>query len=272
MSIIALPSLGLDPGAADGNAALLRSYPRPRPPLSAAHQRIYLQEYRRNRGTEGDLLFRVTGALEAWMHRRIAERKHGNRLLELGAGTLNHLQYDSAGHYDVVEPLPELHASNPLRDRISNRFADIAEIPDHARYDRVFSVAVLEHVQDLPRLVARSGLLLERDGIFQAGIPSEGGLLWQAAWRLTTGVAYRLRTGLPYAPVMRHEHINTADEVIAVIRYFFRSVQLKWHPLGHRDASFYCYIEARDPDASRCDRWGSSAAVPGQIPEPEARV
>jgi hypothetical protein len=233
-------------------AALLRSYPRTRPPLPEAHRRIYLDEYRRNRGASGGVLFRVTASLEGWMHRRIARLQTGRRLLELGAGTLNHLQYEPAMPYDIVEPWPALYQHSATRDRIARAYASIADIPEQDRYARIISVAVLEHVENLPDLVARSGLLLDRDGVFQAGIPAEGGMLWGLAWRSTTGIAYRLRTGLPYAPVMQHEHLNTAAEIIAILRHFFGSVELSWFPLPSRHLSFYCCIEARDPDLDGC--------------------
>jgi len=78
------------------------------------------------------------------------------------------------------------------------------------QYDRVLSVAVLEHLGEMPAIIAASARLIRQGGVFQAGIPAEGGLLWGLAWRLTTAIAYRARTGLAYAPVMRHEHLNTA--------------------------------------------------------------
>ena len=124
----------------------------------------------------------------------------------------------------------------------------------------------MEHVEHLPDVVARSGLLLDRNGVFQAGIPAEGGMLWGLAWRSTTGIAYRLRTGLPYAPVMHHEHVNTAEEIIAIVRYLFRSVTVSWFPLPSRHLSFYCYIEARDPYTDCCTRLcGTTAAAAGTV-------
>ncbi len=199
-------------------------------------------------------MFRVTAGLERWMHRRIARRQTGGRLLELGAGTLNHLQYEPAMDYDIVEPLPALYQGSADRGRVARAYASIADIPQQTRYARIISVAVLEHVEDLPRVIAHSGLLLDRGGVFQAGIPAEGGMLWGLAWRMTTGIAYRLRTGLPYTPVMRYEHLNTAAEIIAILRYFFGTVALSWFPLPGRQLAFYGYIEARDPDIGRCER------------------
>jgi hypothetical protein len=250
----------------EGVAGLLRTYPRTRPPLPEANERIYLDEYRRNRRASGGALFRVTATLESWRHRKIARLQTGGRLLEIGAGTLNHLQYEPAIPYDIVEPLPALYQGSTETDRVARVYAYIADIPDHVRYQRIISVAVLEHVKHLPDVVARSGLLLDRNGVFQAGIPAEGGMLWGLAWRSTTGIAYRLRTGLPYAPVMHHEHVNTAEEIIAIVRYLFRSVTVSWFLLPSPHLSFYCYIEARDPYTDRCTRLcGTTAAAAGTV-------
>lgn len=40
------------------------------------------------------------------------------------------------------------------------------------------------------------------------------------AWRLSTGVGFWLRNKLPYGVLMRHEHVNDAEEIEAVVRYF----------------------------------------------------
>ena len=145
------------------------------------------------------------------MHKMAANRGGRGSILELGAGSLNHFPYEArAPVYDCVEPFRELYEASAFRRRIRNLYEDIKDIPAYAGYDRILSVAVLEHLEDLPSIVARCGLLLSDVGVFQAGIPTEGGFLWGALWRLTTGVSYRLRTGLDYSTVMRHEHVNTA--------------------------------------------------------------
>jgi hypothetical protein len=112
-------------------------------------------------------------------------------------------------------------------------------------------VAVLEHLDDLPMIVARAALLLRDDGVFQAGIPSEGGFLWTLAWRTTTGVAYWLRNRLDYGVLMHHEHLNTAAEIEAVVGHFFGKVEVARFPLPLRQLSFYSYLEARQPNADR---------------------
>jgi len=152
----------------DQTAALLSSYPRKRKPLTAAHEAIYVQEYRSNRmGKRG--LSRVVSSLESWMHRAIASSCVSGSILELGAGTLNHIPCEpSVSSYEIVEPFHALWEDSPYRSRISAFYDDVLDIPQQRRYDRILSVAVLEHLTDLPRIVARSGMLLAPGGCFSS--------------------------------------------------------------------------------------------------------
>lgn len=195
--------------------------------------------------------------LESWMHREVARAGTGARLLEIGAGTLNHIVYERRhAIYDAIEPFEELWAGSPRLRDLRNLYRDIKEIPLTERYDRIVSVAVLEHLTELPLVVARSGLLLAEEGTFAAGIPSEGSLAWYLAWRYGTGIPYRLRTGLDYAPLMRHEHVNCAAEIEYVIARCFRHVRRKRFPAPLFHASVYTVLVATDPDVQACKTYG----------------
>lgn len=234
-------------------AEFLSSYPRNRPPLSINHRRVYLDHYKENREGTG-ILTRCKIKAEGWMHRRIAARQYGNDILEIGAGTLNHLVYEP-DHliYDAVEPFRDLWESQSQRQRLRDIYKELEDIPAGRRYDRVISIAVLEHLTELPRIMAAAALRLRPGGRFQAGIPSEGGFLWGAAWRLTTGVKFRLGTGLSYADIMRHEHVNDAPEIMWLARWLFARVETERFPfLGHH-VSFYTVFEAHEPRVRRCE-------------------
>jgi SAM-dependent methyltransferase len=238
--------------------ALLSTYPRTRPALPPAQQAGYVEHYRRNRaGRQG--LSRAVAKLEAWMHRRVSNGAACGRFLEIGAGNLNHVPYLPGGcTYDAVEPFRELWDDSPYRSRVRHVYSDLAEIPENgeipenAGYDCIFSVAVLEHLNDLPFVLARSGLLLREGGTFRAGFPSEGGLLWGLAWRVTTGIEYRLKRGLDYGNIMRHEHLNTAPEILFLLDYFYRQVEISRFPLPFHQFSFYTAALARAPRLDRC--------------------
>ena len=233
---------------------LLQSYPRQRPPLGPEYQAVFLEEYRANREGTGAILAMVKN-LESWMHRRVASMS-GGRCLELGAGTLNHVPYEpKAEEYDVVEPMTALLDGSAFRSRVRDAYLSVADVPAERRYDRVLSIAALEHMVDLPHDVAQATRRLEPEGVFQAAIPSEGGFLWGFSWRTTTGVGYWLRHRLNYAAVMRHEHINTAPEILSVVRYFYGDVRLRRFPTPIHHLSFYTYIEARVPRYERVETY-----------------
>jgi len=231
---------------------LLNSYPRTRDPLPTAWQKIYEATYKESRGGK-TLLYKLTQNLESWMHRRVRAGGRTERLLEIGAGTLNHVRHEAdIGRYDVVEPFRELYAESPDTVRIGSFYSDIAEIPDTERFDRIVSVAVLEHILNLPNAVARAGLLLKDGGVFAAGIPSEGGFLWGFSWRASVGLAARIKHRLDYGDLMRHEHVSTAPEIIAVVSYFFRNCKVSRFPFSLYHLSLYSCIIASDPIRERC--------------------
>lgn len=234
---------------------LLEEYPRIRPVLPPQHKKIYVDEYKSNR-TGKNTVQRLSQSVESWMHRQVSTGLADGDVLEIGAGTLNHLPYEeNAGHYDVVEPFTELYTDSPYKDRVRKIYSDIVDVPKQPRYDRIISIAVLEHLEELPLTLAFSGLFLRPEGLFQSGIPSEGGLLWGLGWRCTTGLSYRIRTGLSYKTCMQHEHINSALEIIDLVQYFFTNVQITRFPFPLHHLSLYVHIHACKPDLQACQNY-----------------
>jgi SAM-dependent methyltransferase len=247
---------------------LLSRFPRVRPELPPNQRAGYVEHYRTNRLAEQGLA-RSVAKLEAWMHRQVAQGVVGGSLLELGAGTLNHFPYlPSACVWDVVEPFAELWSDSSYQSHVHKFYSDIDQIPQPAAYDCIFSVAVLEHLTDLPFVLARAGLMLREGGTFRAAFPSEGGLLWGLGWRLTTGIQYRLRRGLDYANIMRYEHLNTASEILILLDHFYEEVEITRFPLPLKHLSFYTTAIARSPRLDHC-RLLNEARVPFRVPSHE---
>ena len=245
--------------------ALLDRFPKARPPLPARFQEIYGRQYKENREGETTAAS-LSQRLERWMHRQVAgdvRAASARPTLELGAGTLNQLPFEPAGAaYDIVEPFKALFAGSPRAARIRDVFADISEVPQDRRYARITSVAALEHICDLPFVLARAARLLEPDGVLRSAIPAEGGLLWRLGWSMTTGLEFRLRHGLDYGVMMAHEHVNKAREIEVLIQALFEDVEIRSFGVG-RQLSLYRFIAARRPrlDLARAweDRFGGAS-------------
>jgi hypothetical protein len=231
------------------------SFPKIRPPLPREIEDIYSAHYKSNR--EGQTTASsLAQRMESWLHRQVANdvspQDSAKVTLELGAGTLNQLQYEpTVQAYDIVEPFTNLYKNSPLLGRVRNIYSDISEVPSSCRYDRITSVATLEHVCNLPEVIARSGLLLAENGVLRASVPSEGTFLWTLGWKLTTGLEFKLRHGLDYGLLMKHEHVNTAREIEEVLEYFFKKIECKVFGLS-KSISLYRYYECRSPRIDRC--------------------
>ena len=240
-----------------GLEALLARFPKTRPPLSPRLQDIYAQQYVENR-EGGSTAASLAQKLERWLHYEVAADVEGGvpkSTLELGAGGLNQLPYEPIGAaYDIVEPFKPLFQDSPALSRIREVFADIGDVPADRRYERITSVACLEHICDLPLAMARSARLLAAGGSFRAAIPSEGGLVWKLGWMATTGLEFRLRHGLDYGELMRHEHVNTAREIETLARALFEEVEIRTLGLG-RQLSLYRFIAARKPRRDVAAAW-----------------
>jgi hypothetical protein len=248
---------------------LFSHFPKQRAPLPPEYAAIYVQHYRNSREGNSQILG-LAQRMERWMHNKVAEDVVGSSTkstLELGAGNLNQLPYEPQSRpYDIVEPFRKLYESSPQLERVRNVYADIAEIPAGNRYQRITSIAVLEHVENLPEMVARSALLLDDNGSFRAGIPSEGTILWRLGWQLTTALDFRARYGLDYKVLMQYEHVNTAAEIEEVLRYFFAVTKRSVFGLM-RSLSFYQFLACSQPRLQRCAEYLASSEVAAKAPQ-----
>ncbi|MBL7904877.1 MAG: hypothetical protein JNL22_07635 [Bacteroidales bacterium] len=228
---------------------MFEDYPKKRPALPAELEAVYRQHYRSNR--HGDTpASGLAQKMERWLHKKVAsdvDSVHQKRTLEIGAGTLNQLDYEQSSHYDIVKPFRNLYADSPFLEKIKTIYSDIEEIDSTSAYDRITSVATFEHITDLPEVIARTCLLLAPGGCLRTSIPSEGGFLWKLGWKLTTGLEFRFRYGMDYGILMRHEHVNTAAEIEEILHYFYRINHCSSFGLS-KGFSFYRFYESREPN------------------------
>lgn len=98
-------------------------------------------------------------------------------------------------------------------------------------------------------MISKSIKLLKKGakgGKMCISIPNEGRFLWKFAYTVTTGREFKKRFGLEYETLMRYEHINTADEIEMLLKYYFKDVKMSL--LGiNKTFAFYRYYECRNP-------------------------
>ena len=112
---------------------ILSSFPKKRPLISNNLEKIYAEQYKKNRDGGTPASF-IAQKLESWMHKKVAKaisfkEPTTSDTLEIGAGTLNHIPYESVnGNYDFIEPMDFLYKNSSYLLHIRNIFSDISEI------------------------------------------------------------------------------------------------------------------------------------------------
>lgn len=235
---------------------MFEEFPKKRKELPEEFKKIYLSHYQKNRSGATLATF-FSKRMERWMHKKAAADVQSNTqsiTLEIGAGTLNHLSYEKCAAYDIVEPFKELYVNSPEISKVRKVYNDIEEINPESKYDRIVSIAMFEHVLDLPKIVAKTSLLLNEKGTLRVAIPNEGSFLWKLGWKLTTGIEYKLKYGLDYGILMQYEHINSANEIESVLNYFYKSVKCKYFGLS-KSFSFYRFYECSEADLEKAENY-----------------
>lgn len=227
---------------------ILQKYPKKRTELPKEFKNIYLEHYKINREGKSSATS-LAQKMETWLHKKVAKDVVGlnnKSTLEIGAGTLNQLEYEETKPYDIVEPFSELFENSIYKNKINNIYQDIAEVNPSKKYDRITAIATFEHVLDLPSVVAKSCIHLNDNGTLRVSIPNEGTILWKLGWKLTTGIEFKLKYGLDYGILMSHEHVNTADEIEEVLKYFYSNLKCSCFGVSRKFA-FYRFYECSKP-------------------------
>ena len=227
---------------------MFKNYPKRRIKLPESFNKIYKQQYKSNREGQTRASW-LAQKVESWMHKKVASDVvglHNKKTLEIGAGTLNHLKHEKSEKYDIVEPFNELYLDSPFLKQINNIYKDIDEINMNQKYDRIISIATFEHIVDLPKVVAKTCVLLGSKATLRTSIPNEGTFLWTLGWKLTTGLEFKLKYGMDYGILMKHEHVNTAKEIEEILSYFYSVNKCKTLGLNKKVA-LYRFYESSEP-------------------------
>lgn len=176
-------------------------------------------------------------------HRLLEKRFGANdrfaRVLEIGAGTGAHLEFvrhafDQYVMTDMDAKTLEV-AQRKLGERYAGRLScetqSGAKLPyAEGSFDRVIACHVLEHIYQ-PHLALKEWQRVLKDGgVLSILIPTDPGV----AWRLGRHLGPRknaLAQGIAYDYVMAREHVNSCNNLIALLRHYFSERSEAWWPL-----------------------------------------
>lgn len=190
--------------------------------------------------------FNYDRSLQAFMMRashRLVEKpfksnQHFSKVLEIGAGTGEHLAYvrhkfDRYIISDIDLSMIEA-AKKKLNNKPNNSLSFDVQSANRLTFsddtfDRLIAVHVLEHI-NLPHVAIKEWYRVLKNGaVLSILIPTDPGV----AWRLGRHLGPRkkaLAQGIAYDYIMAREHVNACTNLIAFLRYYFPNAREYYWP------------------------------------------
>lgn len=180
----------------------------------------------------------VMRASHKLVERAFDDQTHFGRVLEVGAGTGEHLPFvrHSFDEYTLTDLDPKTLevAKRKLADipngKVTFEVQTGSELayPDNT-FDRLVATHVLEHIYQPHLALKEWRRVLKHGGTLSILIPTDPGM----AWRLGRHFGPRknaITQGIAYDYVMAREHVNSCNNLIAILRHYFPGSKEAWWP------------------------------------------
>lgn len=171
--------------------------------------------------------------------KRFQKKDNFSRVLEIGAGTGEHLGFVKHGFNQYVLSDMDPKTLNVAKRKLVDKFGDKLIFETQSgegltyadnSFDRLIATHVLEHIYQ-PHLALKEWRRVVKDGgVISILIPTDPGI----AWRLGRHFGPRknaIAQGIAYDYVMAREHVNSCNNLIALLRHYFPIRNESWWPL-----------------------------------------
>jgi phosphatidylethanolamine/phosphatidyl-N-methylethanolamine N-methyltransferase len=172
--------------------------------------------------------------------KRFQKRDHFAKVLEVGAGTGEHLGFLHHTFDQYVLSDLDAKALDVAKQKLNEKFGNklLYEIESGGKlsyannsFDRLIATHVLEHIYQPHLALKEWARVLKNGGVLSILIPTDPGM----AWRLGRHLGPRrnaLAQGISYDYVMAREHVNSCSNLIALLRHYFPERTEAWWPFA----------------------------------------
>ncbi len=192
--------------------------------------------------------------------KRFNQRDHFPRVLEIGAGTSEHLGFVRHSFDQYVLSDQDAKTLDVAKSKLGAKFGNKLSFetqsggelsyPDNS-FDRLIATHVLEHIYQ-PHLAIKEWRRVVKDGgVLSILIPTDPGI----AWRLGRHLGPRknaIAQGIAYDYIMAREHVNSCNNLIALLRHYFPERTESWWPFPMPSIDlnlfFVCHAVVRKAD------------------------
>jgi 2-polyprenyl-3-methyl-5-hydroxy-6-metoxy-1,4-benzoquinol methylase len=171
------------------------------------------------------------GGLRGWLARRddaalanLMESSPGQRVLEVGCGSGRHARSLSAQGLRVCAVDLSPRMVDLVRPHVEEaHVANIETLSLGRRFDRVFSVGLLDFVRDPALCVGRLAMHVQVGGRLVVEVPrwSLGGILYAVGYRLTRGIDVQLFLRRQLDAMVRPYHLYPSGQVNTFVHCMF---------------------------------------------------
>ena len=180
----------------------------------------------------------VMRASHRLVERKFQKRDFFSKVLEIGAGTGEHLSFVRHGFDQYVLTDLDSRTLDVAKSKLDGRHrtklafeiqsATGLNFLDNS-FDRIIATHVLEHIYQ-PHLVLKEWQrVLKNGGLLSILIPTDPGV----AWRFGRHLGPRrnaIARGIAYDYVMAREHVNSCNNLIALLKHYFPNHDETWWP------------------------------------------
>jgi len=174
-----------------------------------------------------------------WSEKYFDSGTHFKKVLEVGAGTGKHVQfirhtYDEYWITDLNLPfLDQVSVINRKENngiiRVQQENALSLSFPD-ASFDRVIAAHVLEHIyKPYEALREWARVLKPGGGVLTLILPCDPGVAWRLGRNLFARKTF-VDSGMAYDYWMAREHVNSINNLVSFVHYYFDDYQEYWRP------------------------------------------
>lgn len=180
----------------------------------------------------------VMGASHRLTESRFQKQEYFSKVLEIGAGTGEHIGFVRHGFDQYVLSDLDAKTLEVAERKLSSKFGNkvLYETQsgeglsyDDNSFDRLIATHVLEHIYQPHIALKEWERVLKHNGLLSILIPTDPGI----AWRLGRHLGPRknaVAQGIAYDYVMAREHVNSCNNLVALIRHYFPVRTELWWP------------------------------------------
>ena len=159
-------------------------------------------------------------------------------MLEIGAGTGEHLGFVRHGFDQYVLSDMDAAILEVAKGKLDHAFGDKLKFETQTgeglsyadnSFDRLIAAHVLEHIPQPHLAIKQWRRVVRSGGVLSILIPTDPGI----AWRLGRHLGPRRKAmarDIPYDYLMAREHVNSCNNLIALLRHYFPERTEAWWP------------------------------------------